>query len=80
MTPVKINFKRDYETHQCRACDTDNETQEHVYDQCKSLMDLNKEQIEKPEFRKLFYGTVKDQLKIPKVFRQNMKLLEEMEK
>ena len=44
----------------------------------KSLMDLNKEQIEKPEFRKLFYGTVKDQLKIPKVFRQNMKLLEEM--
>ena len=48
--------------------------------QCKFLMDLNKEQIEKPEFRKLFYGTVKDQLKIPKVFRQNMKLLEEMEK
>ena len=80
MTPVKMNFKRDYETQQCRACDTDNETQEHVYDQCISLMDLNKEQIEKPEFRKLFYGTVKDQLKIPKVFRQNMKLLEEMEK
>ena len=70
MTPVKMNFKRDYETHQCRACDTDNETQEHVYDQCKSLMDLNKEQIEKPKFRKLFYGTVKDQLKIPKVFNK----------
>ena len=42
MIEVKMNFKRNHETHECRACETHEETQEHVYAQCKTLMKLNK--------------------------------------
>ena len=53
------------------------ETQKHVYEQCIKLITAPNET---PEYRKLFNGTVKDQLKIAKIFRQKMKILEEMDK
>ena len=80
MTKLKMNFKGDHETYECRACETEEETQTHVYEQCTNLIDSNIEPNEKPEYRKLFNGTVKDQLKIAKIFRQKMKILEEMDK
>ena len=56
------------------------EAQKHVYEQCIKLIDSNTAPNETPEYRKLFNGTVKDQLKIAKIFRQKMKILEEMDK
>ena len=39
---------------------------------------MHKDDIEVPEYGKLFIGTVKDQLRISKVFKQNMKILEDI--
>ena len=80
MIEVKMNFKRKHETHECRACENHEETQEHIYDQCKTLMELNKEQHENPEYEKLFIGTVRDQMKIAEILKQNLKILENMGK
>ena len=71
MIDVKMNFKRKHETHE--------ETQEHVYDQCKTLMELDKEKNEKTEYRKLFTNTVRDQMKIAEKIKQNLEILENME-
>ena len=80
MINLKMNFKGKHETHECRACGKHEETQEHVYDQCKTLIELSKEQNENIEYKKLFNGTVKDQMKIAEQFRQNLKILENIEK
>ena len=80
MIEVKMNFKRKHETHECTACEKYEETQEHVYDQCKTLMEFNKEQHENPEYEKLFIGTVRDQMKIAEILKQNLKILENMGK
>ena len=39
---------------------------------------MHKDDIEVPEYEKLFIGTVKDQLRISKVFKQNNKILEDI--
>ena len=75
MMQVKKNYKNLYETHECRACGVNDETQEHIL-RCKILMEGNKKINRMPEYKKLFIGTVKDQLEISKVFRENMKILE----
>ena len=75
MMQVKKNYKNLYETHECRACGVNDETQEHIL-RCKILMEGNKKINKMPEYKKLFIGTVKDQLEISKVFRENMKILE----
>ena len=80
MINLKMNFKRKHETHGCRACRKHKETQDHVYDQSKTLIELSKEQNENIEYKKLFNGTVKDQMKIAEQFRQNLKILENIEK
>ena len=51
MIKLKMNFKRIHETHECRACGKHEKTQEHVYDQCKTLMELSKEQNENMEYK-----------------------------
>ena len=43
-------------------------------------MEVNKEQHENPEYKKLFIGTVKDQMKIAEIVKQNLKILENMGK
>ena len=56
MIEVKMNFKRNHETHECRACENHEETQEHIYDQCKTLMEFNKELHENPEYKKYWHS------------------------
>ena len=56
MIEVKMNFKRKHETHECTACEKYEETQEHVYDQCKTLMEFNKELHENPEYKKYWHS------------------------
>ena len=75
MMQVKMNYKNLYETHECRACGENDETQEHIL-KCKILMESNNKVNKIPEYKKLFNGTVKDQLEISKVFSQNMEILE----
>ena len=51
-----------------------------MYEQCKLLIDSYTEPNEKPEYKKIFNGTVRNQLKIVKIYKQKIKILEEMEK
>ena len=66
-----------FDTFECRACEINEESQEHIIN-CEVLRGMNKYDIEVPDYGKLFIGTVKDQLKISKIFKQNMKILEDM--
>ena len=69
------NFKGIYDTFECDACGKFEEDQEHIL-KCQILKNMNKEYEEIPEYEKLFIGSVKDQLIIAKVFKENMKILE----
>ena len=77
VTRAKINMKGLFDTFECRACEINEESQEHIIN-CEVLRGMNKYDIEVPDYGKLFIGTVKDQLKISKIFKQNMKILEDM--
>ena len=67
---VKRNLKGIYDNLNCTACGTEEETQEHVL-KCEEL-NKNKEK-NNVEYSKLFNGTVVEQLKIAKTFKENMK-------
>ena len=64
-----------YDTYDCRACEKHEESQEHIIN-CEVLRRMNKDDIEVPEYGKLFIGTVKDQLRISKIFKHSIKMLE----
>ena len=77
VTNVKANMKSSYESFECDACGTEEETQEHIL-KCNTLnnnMKLKSEN-ETPEYEEIFHENVKDQTKIAKVFQQKMKLME----
>ena len=75
MTKIKTNFKGIYETFECDAYGKFEEDQEHIL-KYQILKNMNKEYEEIPEYEKLLIGSVKDQLIFAKVFKQNMKILE----
>ena len=64
-----------FDTFECWACGIDEKSQEHIQ-YCKVVRGMNKDDHEIPDYGKLFIGTVKDQLGICKLFKQNMKILE----
>ena len=54
------------------------ESDEHVYDKCNVIMKMKKE-VEisrKPEYEKLYSGNPNEQCEISRIFRSNMKILE----
>ena len=67
MTKVKDNFKGKYEKLECEICKEEKETQLHILN-CKIL---SKEIV--PEYEKIFENDVKYQVKIAKVFNENIK-------
>ena len=40
MIDVKANYPDRYENNTCRFCGDDNETQEHIFKECKELIEL----------------------------------------
>ena len=73
-TNVKENLKGKYESFECRACKKENESQEHVVNKCKIL----NQKEEKVEYEKIFYGPVKEKLKVAKKFQENFEILEKL--
>ena len=53
VTKVKTNTRGMYETYECDACETEEETQEHV-SQCKKLTNMNIEL----NYEKIFNGSI----------------------
>ena len=72
MTNVKCNFKRMYEDLRCRACNMEDENQKHIVE-CQ-VLNSSKEKI---EYEKIETGTVLEKLKIARIFKKNMEILEQ---
>ena len=72
MTNVKCNFKRMYEDLRCRACNMEDENQKHVVE-CQ-VLNSSKEKI---EYEKIETGTVLEKLKIARIFKKSMEILEQ---
>ena len=76
MTKVKMNMKGLYDTHECRKCSIENETQEHIY-KCEEILKLKAQKYEKyPEYEKIISGNSREKLQIARIFRENMKIIE----
>ena len=77
MTQIKVNLKGKYDTLECDACGKDEETQQHIL-VCE---ELNKDkEIQEVKYENLFNGVVTEQLKIAKIFEENLKILEKIKK
>ena len=78
VTEVKVNFKGKYDDElNCRACGIEEESQKHII-MCKALNE-NKE-VENLNYENIFNGTVKEKLKIATMFKENLKILENIKK
>ena len=77
VTHTKLNMKKLYDSHFCRACKIEMESDEHVYT-CNEIMKMNKEieNIIRPEYEKLYYGNVNEQRQISRIFNSNMKIIQ----
>ena len=67
MTDVKVNFKGKYENLACKICKKENETQDHILKCEKISTEVS------PEYHKIFEKDVQDQVKIAKIFNENIK-------
>ena len=79
MTDLKTNYKGIYDDYGCSACGKAEESQSHILE-CEELQSRNEEIYKSLKFENIFDGNVKEQLKIARIFKQNMKIKEEMEK
>ena len=75
VTKTKTNFKGLYDTYACDLCGEDDESQAHIL-VCKKITNMNKSDL--PEYDKIFEGTISEQVKIAKLFKQNMKIRDNM--
>ena len=71
MTETKINYKGLYDTYECEICGDEDESQEHIL-KCTKLVNMNKECSEMPSHDLIFEGNITDQVKIARIFKQNM--------
>ena len=77
VTEVKVNLKGSYDYLECGACGLEEESQKHII-QCEKLNQIKR--TEEINYDKLFDGTVLEKLKIAKVFKENLKLLDQIKK
>ena len=76
---VKMNRKNLFETHECKVCLIENETQEHLYECKKIWMLKNKIHTEYPNYEKILWGNVKEKVEVSKIFLENMKIRQKYE-
>ena len=79
MTNIKKNYEGMYDDLECSACGEEEESQQHILE-CSVLVNMNKDYEELPKYGKIFDGTVSEQVKIAKKFKQNMRLKENLKK
>ena len=71
-----MNMQQIYDTHECSMCMKENETQEHIY-KCEEIWKLREKNYEKIiEYEKIMTGNVREKLEIAKIFKENMKIKE----
>ena len=79
MVNLKANYKNLYQTYECSNCNSENETQEHVYNGCKAIQ---KEEIsnrkEKPDYLQIMSGNILEKQKVARIFMEQMKTRERL--
>ena len=69
-------ISRLYETFECKICLEEVETQEHVY-KCKEIWKLSKNEKQPiTNYEQIINGDVEDQIKISRIIRENMKIID----
>ena len=68
-----MNYQGIYDFHDCDACGIEDESQKHILE-CPTLISLNEENEEMPEYEKIFEGSIQEQLDIARVFQKNMEI------
>ena len=76
LTETKTNFKGLYNNYMCDLCDQEEETQEHLF-RCTEIL-KRKVEIERNDYEKIFNGTIHDQILMTRIFRENMKIRDEI--
>ena len=76
MTNVKMNRKRMYKTHECSKCLKENETQLHVYNCNEIWEEMGKKQENYPKYEKIINGFRNEKIRIAKIFKDILKILE----
>lgn len=75
MTFLKTNYKGIYDTYECSACEEKEENEAHILE-CKELLKWNKEVNETIEYENIYKSNVEEQVKIARLFQQNMSFKE----
>ena len=73
VTDIKTNLKGAYDSFECKVCNIEEETQEHIL-KCEVITEMRKIKKLIPEYNKLFFGKVTEQLEIARCFKENMDL------
>ena len=69
---LKMNMKGIYDAYECKVCQNEDESQEHVYE-CKEIWKLRKKDYLKiPSYEKIMNGSVKEKLEVSRILRENM--------
>ena len=68
-----MNYQGIYDFHDCDACGIEDESQKHILE-CPTLISLNEENEEMPEYEKIFEGSIQEQLDIARLFQKNMEI------
>ena len=75
VTFLKTNYKGIYDTYECTACEEKEENEAHILE-CIELLKLNKEVADTLEYENIYKSNVKEQVKIARLFQQNMSIKE----
>ena len=75
---VKTNYRGRFENFECSLCNEDMETQQHIIE-CKSIRNVKKTENENVKYENLYGENVKNQLKIAKLFIENMNIKSKLE-
>ena len=75
VTFLKTNYKGIYDTYECTACESKEENEAHILE-CIELLKLNKEVADTLEYENIYKSNVKEQVKIARLFQQNMSIKE----
>ena len=74
---IKSNMKGSFENYECEVCLKENESQEHIYN-CIEIWKIRNENRSFYNYNNIYTGDTKQKLEIARVFRQNMKIYDEM--
>ena len=69
---VKMNQQNNHENHECRICEIENESQEHIYE-CNERLKLMKTEYAKiPKYEKIMNGSIREKIEVSRIFKELM--------